>query len=188
LRAALQPAKTDYIYYVRNPARNDGAHNFYSNEAQFAEGVQALRNWEKQRDAAQAAAALHKPQGAVQHAPTAVQHAPTAAQQPSAAAVQHPSATSQSLAPTTPHTPGAQLPAGVQHSAPAAAPPTAPSAEQHSSSVSTAIPPQGHGKQQGHGQKPTSTALHAHTQTPNQHSSAAHSQTKTHGHKHTGHH
>ena len=52
LKAALQPAKTTYIYYVRNPADNGGSHNFYSNEADFEKGVQALRDWEKQRDAA----------------------------------------------------------------------------------------------------------------------------------------
>jgi UPF0755 protein len=51
LEAALNPASTDYLYYVRNPARNDGAHNFYSSEADFARGVQALRDWERERDA-----------------------------------------------------------------------------------------------------------------------------------------
>lgn len=55
LEAALYPAETDYLYYVRNPDRNDGAHNFYNNEADFNRGVQALRNWERQRDAREAA-------------------------------------------------------------------------------------------------------------------------------------
>ncbi len=55
LEAALYPAETDYLYYVRNPDRNDGAHNFYNNEADFNRGVQALRNWERQRDARAAA-------------------------------------------------------------------------------------------------------------------------------------
>jgi UPF0755 protein len=54
LEAALYPAQTDYLYYVREPSRNDGAHNFYSNEADFTLGVQALRTWEQQRDAAAA--------------------------------------------------------------------------------------------------------------------------------------
>lgn len=49
LVAAIKPAHTDFIYYVRNPSRNDGAHNFYSNAASFEKGVQALRNWEKQQ-------------------------------------------------------------------------------------------------------------------------------------------
>jgi UPF0755 protein len=52
LEAALNPAQTDYIYYVREPARDDGKHNFYSNSNDFEAGVRALRNWEQQRDAA----------------------------------------------------------------------------------------------------------------------------------------
>jgi UPF0755 protein len=51
LEAALNPAETDYLYYVREPARDDGAHNFYNNAADFERGVQALREWERQRDA-----------------------------------------------------------------------------------------------------------------------------------------
>jgi UPF0755 protein len=50
LEAALDPAETEYLYYVREPSRNDGAHNFYLTERDFAVGVQALRNWERQRD------------------------------------------------------------------------------------------------------------------------------------------
>ncbi|HEX6045841.1 MAG TPA: endolytic transglycosylase MltG [Pyrinomonadaceae bacterium] len=50
LKAALNPAQSDYLYYVRNPARDDGAHNFYSNGSDFENGVQALRNWERERD------------------------------------------------------------------------------------------------------------------------------------------
>ncbi|HEU4710864.1 MAG TPA: endolytic transglycosylase MltG [Pyrinomonadaceae bacterium] len=51
LKAALNPATSDYLYYVRNPDRDDGAHNFYSNGADFETGVQALRRWERERDA-----------------------------------------------------------------------------------------------------------------------------------------
>ena len=51
LEAALSPAQTDYLYYVRDPSRNDGAHNFYSNSADFERGVQALREWERTRNA-----------------------------------------------------------------------------------------------------------------------------------------
>ena len=51
LAAALAPTPTDYLYYVREPARDDGAHNFYNNEADFERGVRALRDWERQRDA-----------------------------------------------------------------------------------------------------------------------------------------
>ncbi len=51
LEAALSPAQTDYLFYVRDPSRNDGAHNFYSNDADFQRGVQALREWERNRNA-----------------------------------------------------------------------------------------------------------------------------------------
>lgn len=50
LEAALFPAQTDYLFYVREPSRDDGAHNFYNNESDFGNGVRALRNWEQQRD------------------------------------------------------------------------------------------------------------------------------------------
>lgn len=50
LEAALSPADSDYIYYVREPARDDGAHNFYEHETDFQRGVQALREWERTRD------------------------------------------------------------------------------------------------------------------------------------------
>ena len=45
--AALNPAQTDYLYYVREPSRDDGAHNFYAKESDFQKGVQALREWER---------------------------------------------------------------------------------------------------------------------------------------------
>ena len=45
--AALNPAQTDYLYYVRDPARDDGAHNFYNKSADFEKGVRALREWER---------------------------------------------------------------------------------------------------------------------------------------------
>lgn len=51
LEAALNPATTDYLYYVRDPARNDGAHNFYAKDSDFQRGVAALRKWERERDA-----------------------------------------------------------------------------------------------------------------------------------------
>lgn len=50
LKAALNPSTSDYLYYVRNPDRDDGAHNFYTNGAEFETGVQALRRWERERD------------------------------------------------------------------------------------------------------------------------------------------
>ena len=51
LQAALSPAQTRFLYYVRDPSRNDGAHNFYENESDFQRGVQALRDWERSRNA-----------------------------------------------------------------------------------------------------------------------------------------
>jgi len=48
--AALNPAQTDYLYYVREPSRDDGAHNFYSKEADFEKGVRALPEWERTRE------------------------------------------------------------------------------------------------------------------------------------------
>ncbi len=54
LTAAINPAQTGYLYYVREPSRNDGAHNFYNNENDFFTGVQALRRWEQERDLANA--------------------------------------------------------------------------------------------------------------------------------------
>ena len=50
LEAALRPAETNYLYYVRDPSRSDGAHNFYENESDFQRGVQALREWERSRN------------------------------------------------------------------------------------------------------------------------------------------
>jgi UPF0755 protein len=47
--AALNPSKTDYLYYVRDPARSDGGHNFYAKSADFEKGVRALREWERQQ-------------------------------------------------------------------------------------------------------------------------------------------
>lgn len=50
LAAAINPAQTDYLYYVREPSRDDGTHNFYNNESDFFAGVLALRRWEQERD------------------------------------------------------------------------------------------------------------------------------------------
>jgi hypothetical protein len=38
---------------VRNPSRNDGAHNFYSDPAGFESGVKALRDWEQKQKSKQ---------------------------------------------------------------------------------------------------------------------------------------
>jgi len=50
LKAALSPAQTDFIFYVRDPARNDGSHNFYNNAADFERGKAVYQKWlEEQR-------------------------------------------------------------------------------------------------------------------------------------------
>src|SRR5688572_20661560 len=50
LAAALNPAKTDYIYYVRNVQANDGSHWFYASAADFERGKAEYQRWlEKER-------------------------------------------------------------------------------------------------------------------------------------------
>lgn len=52
LEAAVNPASTNFVFYVRNPDRNDGAHNFYADTQSFEVGVKALRDWEQKHPAA----------------------------------------------------------------------------------------------------------------------------------------
>lgn len=48
--AALNPATSDYIYYVRNVQLNDGSHWFYSSAAEFERGKAEYQRWlEKER-------------------------------------------------------------------------------------------------------------------------------------------
>ncbi|MGI8641766.1 MAG: endolytic transglycosylase MltG [Pyrinomonadaceae bacterium] len=49
IRAALNPANTDYIFYVRNVEKNDGSHNFYASAADFERGKQAYQRWLEQQ-------------------------------------------------------------------------------------------------------------------------------------------
>lgn len=50
IKAALNPAQTDYLYYVRNVEKNDGSHNFYASAAEFERGKAAYQIWlEEQR-------------------------------------------------------------------------------------------------------------------------------------------
>lgn len=51
LQAVLNPASTSFIYYVRDPDRNDGAHTFYSDAQSFEVGVAKLRRWEASQKA-----------------------------------------------------------------------------------------------------------------------------------------
>jgi len=51
LNAALNPAQTEYIFYVLNVDKNDGSHHFYSSAAEFERGKQAYQIWlEQQRE------------------------------------------------------------------------------------------------------------------------------------------
>lgn len=50
INAALNPAKTDYLYYVRNVEANDGSHWFYASAADFERGKAQYQRWlEKER-------------------------------------------------------------------------------------------------------------------------------------------
>ncbi|MDQ6787432.1 MAG: endolytic transglycosylase MltG [Acidobacteriota bacterium] len=49
LEAALNPAQTDYIYYVLSVEKNDGSHNFYSSAADFERGKAAYQVWLEQQ-------------------------------------------------------------------------------------------------------------------------------------------
>lgn len=49
IKAALNPAQTDYIYYVLNVEKNDGSHHFYSSAADFERGKQAYQIWLEQQ-------------------------------------------------------------------------------------------------------------------------------------------
>jgi UPF0755 protein len=45
LEAALNPAKTEYLYYVLNVDNNDGSHNFYASAAEFEKGKAKYQRW-----------------------------------------------------------------------------------------------------------------------------------------------
>jgi UPF0755 protein len=45
LEAALDPQKTDYLYYVLNVDKNDGSHNFYESAAEFEKGKAKYQRW-----------------------------------------------------------------------------------------------------------------------------------------------
>jgi UPF0755 protein len=50
ITAALNPAQTDYIFYVLNVQANDGSHWFYSSAAEFDRGKAEYQRWlEKER-------------------------------------------------------------------------------------------------------------------------------------------
>jgi UPF0755 protein len=45
LEAALNPAKTDYLFYVLNVDNNDGSHNFYESASEFEKGKAKYQRW-----------------------------------------------------------------------------------------------------------------------------------------------
>ena len=45
LEAALNPAKTDYLFYVLNVEKNDGSHHFYASAAEFEKGKARYQKW-----------------------------------------------------------------------------------------------------------------------------------------------
>ena len=45
IKAALNPAQTDYLFYVRNVELNDGTHWFYSSAAEFEKGKAKYQRW-----------------------------------------------------------------------------------------------------------------------------------------------
>ncbi len=50
ISAALNPAQSDYIFYVLNVEKNDGSHNFYASANDFEKGKAAYQIWlEKKR-------------------------------------------------------------------------------------------------------------------------------------------
>jgi UPF0755 protein len=49
LEAALNPAQTDYIFYVLNVEKNDGSHNFYASAADFERGKARYQIWLEQQ-------------------------------------------------------------------------------------------------------------------------------------------
>ena len=61
IKAALEPAQTDYIYYVRNVELNDGSHHFYASAAEFERGKAEYQRWlEKEREEKRAAEAANQ--------------------------------------------------------------------------------------------------------------------------------
>ncbi len=49
LEAALNPNKTEYIFYVLNVEKNDGSHNFYVSASEFEKGKAAYQRWLEQQ-------------------------------------------------------------------------------------------------------------------------------------------
>ena len=51
LAAALNPAQTDYLFYVLNVEKNDGSHHFFNSAADFERAKAKYQDWlEQQRE------------------------------------------------------------------------------------------------------------------------------------------
>lgn len=49
IEAALNPAQTDYLYYVLNVEKNDGSHHFYATSSGFLKGKRDYQKWLRQQ-------------------------------------------------------------------------------------------------------------------------------------------
>ncbi len=49
IEAALNPAQTDYLYYVLNVEKNDGSHHFYATGTEFSKGKEIYQKWLKKQ-------------------------------------------------------------------------------------------------------------------------------------------
>ena len=49
IAAALNPARTDYLYYVLNVEKNDGSHHFYATGTEFSKGKAIYQIWLKKQ-------------------------------------------------------------------------------------------------------------------------------------------
>lgn len=49
IEAALNPAQTEYLYYVLDVEKNDGSHHFYATSRAFLNGKAAYQKWLKQQ-------------------------------------------------------------------------------------------------------------------------------------------
>ena len=49
IEAALNPAQTEYLYYVLNVEKNDGSHHFYATSTEFSNGKEIYQKWLKKQ-------------------------------------------------------------------------------------------------------------------------------------------
>ena len=49
IEAALNPAQTEYLYYVLDVEKNDGSHHFYATSTEFSKGKEIYQKWLKKQ-------------------------------------------------------------------------------------------------------------------------------------------